>query len=161
MTGDLYSTAILFGSLTVVAIVVLGLAMIVVYHVHKKELERLTSYEINVSATIDEEIPNILEKFVNNIFTDYRLKFLDLQYMETYISDDHQQLIYKEFADICGNRMSPAMMDKLSLFWKREAIAEVLADKIYLTVVNYVAVHNSVKYDNIPTDKQITEKTNA
>ena len=156
MTGDLYSTALLFCALTVVVIVVLGIAMIVVYHIHKKELERLTSYEINVGATIDEEIPNILEKFVNNIFTDYRLKFLEVQYMDMYISDDHQQAIYRDFADICGKRLSPAMMDKLSLFWKREAITEVLADKIYLTVVVYVAEHNSVKQPN-----QNTEKTNA
>lgn len=156
MTGDLYSTAVLFGTLTVVAIAILGIAMIVVYHIHKKELERLTSYEINVTATIDEEIPNILEKFVANIFMDYRLKYLDMQYNGQYISDEIQKGIYKEFASICGNRLSPAMMDKLSLFWKREAIAEVVADKIYLTVVDYVVTHNAVKYD----DKS-TEKTNA
>ena len=156
MTGDLYSTALLFGTLTVVAIVVLGVALIVVYHIHKKELERLTSYEINVGATIDEEIPNILEKFVSNIFMDYRLKYLDMQYNGKYISDDIQKGIYKEFAALCGKRLSPAMMDKLSLFWKREAIAEVVADKIYLTVVDYVVTHNAVKYDDKPT-----EKTNA
>ena len=157
MTGDLYSTAVLFGVLTVVAIAVLGIAMIVVYHIHKKELERLTSYEINVSATIDEEIPNILDKFVANIFMEYRLKYLDMQYNGQYISDEIQKGIYKEFASICGNRLSPAMMDKLSLFWKREAIAEVVADKIYLTVVDYVVTHNAVKYD----DNKTTEKTNA
>ena len=156
MTGDLYFTAVLFGTLTVVAIAVLGIAMIIVYHIHKKELERLTSYEINVGAKIDEEIPNILEKFVLSIFTDYRLKFLDMQYLNQYISDEKQEEIFKEFTAICGKRLSPAMMDKLSLFWKREAIADVLADKIYLTVVDYVVAHNAVKYEDTNT-----EKTNA
>ena len=156
MTGDLYSAAVLLGILTVVAIAILGIAMIVVYHIHKRELEKLTSYEINVSTTIDEEIPNILEKFVANIFMDYRLKFLDMQYNEQYISDEIQKGIYKEFAEICGKRLSPAMMDKLSLFWKRDAIAEVLADKIYLTVVVYVAEHNSVKQTTQNTEKTST-----
>ena len=152
-----YPIALILGIITVLAITVVGISVIIVYHVHKKELEKLTSYEINVSAKIDEEIPNILEKYVNNIFTDYRLKFLETQYMNMYISDEHQKVIYKEFADICGKRLSPAMMDKLSLFWNRDAIAEVIADKIYLTVVIYVAEHNATKYEQQPN----TQKTNA
>ena len=152
-----YPIALILGIITVLAIVVVGIAVIIVYHIHKKELERLTSYEINVSAKIDEEIPNILEKYVNNIFTDYRLKFLETQYMNVYISDEYQKVIYKEFADICGKRLSPAMMDKLSLFWNRDAIAEVIADKIYLTVVIYVAEHNATKYEQQPN----AQKTNA
>lgn len=128
--------------------------MIIVYHMHKKELERLTSYEINVSATIDEEIPNILEKYVQTIFTEYRVKFLDMQYQDQYISDEEQESIRRDFVEVCGRRLSPAMMDKLSLFWKREAIAEVLADKIYLIMVGYVAEHNAVKQPTQTAEKK-------
>ena len=38
--------------------------------------------------------------------------------------------------------MSEATLDKLSLFYYINSIADILADKIYICVMNYVVDHN-------------------
>ena len=127
-----------------------GIILIYYYHKHKKILEDLTKYEIDVGATIDEEIPKILELFVQSVFVDYQAKNLVQQ---EYIRADMEQQIIKEVATLCGERISPAMVNKLSLFWNPEVIASVIADKVYLTVVAYVAQNNAVRNEEEATNK--------
>lgn len=143
--------AIIMIACACIFVCVFGIVLVYYYHKHKKILEDLTKYEIDVGATIDEEIPKILELFVQSVFVDYQAKNLVKQENE-YIRSDEEQRIVKEVATLCGERISPAMVNKLSLFWNPEVIAAVIADKVYLTVVAYVAqnnaVHNSVSSSN-------------
>lgn len=129
-------------------ICIFGIILVYYYHKHKQILENLTRYEIDVGATIDEEIPKILELFVQSVFVDYQAKNL---VQEEYIRADREQQIVKEVATLCGERISPAMVNKLSLFWNPEVIAAVIADKVYLTVVAYVAQNNAVSNEEEAT----------
>lgn len=129
-----------------------GIILVYYYHKHKKILEDLTKYEIDVGATIDEEIPKILELFVQSVFLDYQAKNLVNQ-EHIYIQSDEEQKIVKEVATLCGERISPALVNKLSLFWNPEVIAAVIADKVYLTVVAYVAQNNAVTNKEEATNK--------
>lgn len=129
-------------------ICIFGIILVYYYHKHKQILEDLTKYEIDVGATIDEEIPKILELFVQSVFVDYQAKNL---VQEEYIRADREQQIVKEVATLCGERISPAMVNKLSLFWNPEVIAAVIADKVYLTVVAYVAQNNAVSNEEEAT----------
>ena len=52
-----------------------------------------------------------------------------------YITEEQESKIIDDMIDICSARLSPAMADKLSLFWRHESIGSVIADQIYLTVV--------------------------
>ena len=131
--------------ITLISIIAIGTSMVYVYHIHKKELEKIMNYEINIEAKIDNEIPNILETYVVSIFTDYKLKFLEADESLIYINGEKEIQILHDIGDLCSKRLSPAMVDKLSLFWKREHIAEVISDKIYLVVMQYVASFNAVK----------------
>ena len=143
-TGGLF--VILF-IIFIIFVAIAGAGFLYIYHVHKKEIERIMEYDINVNATIDEEIPKILERFVVSVFTDYQLKVLEPDENLIYISHEKEVEIIREVGAICSSRLSSAMIDKLSLFWKREAIGSVIADKIYLVVVQYVAAKNAVKND--------------
>jgi len=129
-------------ALVCIMISVFGIVLINILHKHKKIIENLTKYEIDVGSTIDEEIPKILELFVNSVFVDYQAK--NLVGEREYINATREQEIIKEVASLCSERLSPAMVNKLSLFWNAEAIGSVIADKVYLTVVAYVAQNNAV-----------------
>ena len=144
-TESILALIVILSILTLIGIVALGASMVYVYHIHKKELEKIMNYEINIGAKIDNEIPNILETYVTSIFTDYRLKFLEADESLIYINGDKEIEILHDIGTLCSERLSPAMVDKLSLFWKREQIAEVISDKIYLVVMQYVASFNAVK----------------
>lgn len=144
-TDNLLALIIILSILTLIGITAIGISMIYVYHIHRKELEKIMNYEINIGAKIDNEIPNILETFVVSIFTDYKLKFLEADSSLLYINSEKELEILHDLGNLCSNRLSPAMVDKLSLFWKREQIAEVISDKIYLVVMQYVATFNAVK----------------
>ena len=123
----------------IIITLIFGIVLIYVYNSHKKILEGITEYEIDVNASINEEIPKILELYVQTIFDDYRAQDID------YITSEKEKEITKDVSRLCADRLSPAMAHKLSLFWNPETIGSVIADKIYLIVVGYVAQHNSVK----------------
>lgn len=150
-----YLLAICLVAICFIFLAIFGVATLYFYNKHKKILENLTTYEIDANASIDAEIPKILELFVSEIFADYRAKNLDPIDRE-YISQDDEQLIIAEMASLCSERLSPAMIHKLSLFWNPDSIGAVIADKIYLTVIAYVANFNQVSYPNSikPEDKK-------
>lgn len=133
----------------IIITLIFGIVLIYIYNSHKKILEGITEYEIDVNASINEEIPKILELYVQTIFDDYRAKFLEAQDID-YITSEKEKEITKDVSRLCADRLSPAMAHKLSLFWNPETIGSVIADKIYLIVVGYVAQHNSVK--EIPSE---------
>lgn len=147
------NTCIIISILLGVGIVVLSivaLKAIVVYNDHQKRLEELSRYNINVNAVIDETIPNILESFVQSEFNTYQAKYLVIDAGEDgYITDEQQKHIIDDMVQICSDRLSPAMVDKLSLFWNHRAIASIIADQIYLTVVAFVSQRNATQYVNV------------
>lgn len=116
----------------------------VMIYINNKTNARIKQYEININANIDDSIPAILESFVNSNFIDYRLKNIDPMGLVN-ITQEHEKKIIDDMIEICGSRMSNAMLDKLSLFWSLDAISSVIADKIYLTVVSFCSQFNATK----------------
>lgn len=109
---------------------------------HRKRLEDLTLYQINTSAKIDESIPEILSLIINECFEDYQVKTL-LPLDEGHINSTREAIIRKELVEMVSNRISSAAFDKLSLYYNINNIANIMADKIYITVMNYVINHNA------------------
>lgn len=131
--------------LIVVAILILSAlaaTTIILNHKHRKEIEKISMYQTNVSATIDSSIPEILNIIIDESFTDYKIKSL-LPLNEEYINNDREVEIRKGLVQLVTNRISSAALDKLSLFYNIENIADILADKIYIVVMNYVMEHNN------------------
>ena len=50
--------------------------------------------------------------------------------------------INKEINHIVAQRISPVMMEQLSLYYNSESITDVIAKKIYFRVTNFVIEHN-------------------
>lgn len=122
----------------------------------KNELQMekaIKEYEINVNAAIDQKIPEILDIFVKNVFDDYLVMHMDVVNKD-YINQEEETNIIRELGSICSDRISPAMVDKLSLFWSTDSIGSVIAEKVYLQVVAYVASHNTVYTESVTKDKK-------
>lgn len=125
-------------------IVSAALACVVIYtsNKHKKRIEEIMVYQINTQAPIDKSIPEILDLIIEESFTDYQVKFL-APLEEGYINSDREAEIRKDLVNLVTGRLSSAALDKLSLFYNIQNIANILADKIYITVMKYVSDHNS------------------
>lgn len=150
-TGDfLLSLVIILSIFLACTIVVFGY-LIYTMNKHKNNMENLTRYNINVAANIDRSIPGVLEYLIQDCFNDYKIKNLEYK-IDEYITPEKEAKIRKDLAEIVTNRLSSATLDKLSLFYNIDSIASILADKIYIIVMDYVVDHNS-KLNNIPSPK--------
>lgn len=138
---DIYAFAII-GSFFLLACIALAITVIVLNNRHRKRLEKLTLYQINVAATIDKSIPETLDLIIQDCFTDYQIKFL-MPIDEGFINSEREMQIRKELVQIVTNRISSAALDKISLFYNISNIADIIADKIYIIVMNYVTAHNT------------------
>ena len=87
------------------------------------------------------DIPTILNMVIDECFTDYKIKFLSLN--DKPINDAEEKLIRSNLTDMVVNRMSPAILDKLSTYYNLKNIGDIIADKIYITVLQYVSDHNA------------------
>ena len=110
---------------------------------HQKELLELGRYSTNVQAIIDDNIPKILEAIINDAFRDYQIMNL-IPRGELYITDEREKEIRSDLIDKVVTRLSPMALDKISLFYNVHQIDAIIADKVYITVMNYVVDHNSV-----------------
>ena len=131
---------ILLGLLCI-ALIALAVIAIIINDKHKRRLEELTKYEINVNTNIGANIPQLLTIFIDECFNDYKIMIL-VPRNETYINTEREAEIRNEFSLIVSSRLSGALLDKISLFYNIDNIGKILADKIYITVMNYVVEFN-------------------
>ena len=134
-------------SLSLIMVCLILLTIIVIYSIytnnrHRKKIEQLTEYNIHTSANIDISIPEILNLIIQDSFTDYKVKTL-LPLQEGYINSTREDQIRQALVEMVSGRISNAALDKLSLFYNIKNIAAIIADKIYITVMQYVIEHNA------------------
>lgn len=124
----------------IICLIIIGVA-ILLNRKHQKYLEELMRYQVNVTSNIDKSIPEILDLIIQESFTDYRIKHLE-PLNDGFINSEREIEIRKDLIEIVTVRISGAALDKLSLFYNINNIADILADKIYICVMNYVIDHN-------------------
>lgn len=124
-------------------ICLVGLTIYIVHsnNKHRKKLEDIEIYKIHTSANISKDIPEILNLIIQESFDDYKIKTL-LPLEEGIINSTREDEIRKALISIVTSRISDAALNKLSLFYNINNIADILADKIYITVMDYVLNHN-------------------
>ena len=121
------------------------------YMDNKKAILALKRYEINVSTfPFGENITEILNEFIEECFQEYKIKQLvpDRDGTLEYITDEREKEIRDDLVKIVSSRLSPVLMERLSLYYRADHIGSVIADKIYLTVMNYVIETNAMKNVN-------------
>lgn len=142
----------MIGQLTIVcialAIFLIGsLVVIVLFYrsnrKHQSQLLELGRYSTNVQAVIDKNVPLLLNDIIDDCFRDYEIMVLAPK-NELYITDEREKEIRNDLVEIVVKRLSPMALDKISLFYNVHNIDEIIAEKVYITVMNYVVSHNAV-----------------
>lgn len=110
---------------------------------HQNKLMELGRYSTNVQVSIDKSITTLLHDIIDDCFEDYQIMVL-VPKNELYITDEREKEIRSDLVQKVVDRLSPMALDKLSLFYNIHKIDEVIADKVYITVMNYVVSHNAL-----------------
>lgn len=144
--------AIVFGSLwTIFSFALFG---ILLYLIDKKDKQQhrlldISQYEINTRTSLDNTIPSALDGFISDCFNDYLVMVL-LPKGEEYITEEREQQIIADLSAKVAERISPNFIDKLSQYYNVDTLDKVIADKIYIAVLNYCVNNNTIK----PVPKQ-------
>lgn len=125
-----------------VAIVVLLFCFHNTYRETKRSMIALQKYEINCNTQIDGSIPHILDLIIDDCFNDYQVIVL-IPKNEMYITDEREKEIRSDLIHKVTERLSPEAMEKLSILYNIKNMDKVIADKIYITVMNYCIQHNA------------------
>lgn len=133
-----------------IGVLVLGLfAVLWLVRKNHKENTRMIQYTVNVSAEITEDIPSMFEAMVQSTFDDFLI--INGEYSQKeYITEAEEEKMMKDLGKMVSSRLSPAMLDKIQLYYNLQHIGEIISDKIYILVTAYVVEKNKVRDTNNP-----------
>ncbi len=120
---------------------------LILYDKNNKEKNRIKEFEITSTLNIDGSIVEKLEKFIQDNFTEYLVLKVHLLETNQYINEELEDEIREEFTTYISDRLSPIFIQQLSMYYNIENIHQVLGNKIYILITNYVAAVNSPEDD--------------
>lgn len=87
---------------------------------------------------------DILDEIINEIFSVYVV--ITYEYIEdVYIKEDEQKNMIKNIAEEVISKLSPDLVERISLVYNKEKIPEIISQKIYMIVTDYAISKNLVK----------------
>lgn len=107
----------------------------------------LQEHRLNIESTIDESINEQLDSVIKEVFNTYlifNVAYKDIKYIN---SDMEKEMIYA-VKDLVKDRLSPAMLSKLSMYYNTAALGDIISEKIHLVVMNYVVENNELKSED-------------
>ena len=102
---------------------------------------KIEKYEIDMNLEINDNIDKQLDTIIENCFTEYSLTNL-IYKSEWYITEEEEIKITKDIAHLVAERMSPIVMQKLTLYYNEDAISDIISKRISFRVTNFVIEHN-------------------
>lgn len=121
---------------------IIAAVAVILHYINQKKIQELTRYNINLTTTIDETIPTILEQFIQSCLSDW-LIITGGYAAENYITEAEEKELRSQLVDRVVERISPNLIDKLSSYYNKINISKIISDKIYIVVTNYVVEHNA------------------
>lgn len=93
---------------------------------------------------VTDDIETRLDTVIESCFQEYSLMNL-IYKTDWYIKEDEEIQISKDICSLVSERISPVMLKQLSLYYKEEAIYDIIAKRVYFKVTNFVIEHNKNK----------------
>ena len=107
------------------------------------ELEQ-KQYDIDTHLNVTDDIEARLDTVIESCFQEYSLMNL-IYKTDWYIKEEEEIQISKDICSLVSERISPVMLKQLSLYYKEEAIYDIIAKRVYFKVTNFVIEHNKNK----------------
>lgn len=109
---------------------------------YKEKQLKLEQYKVNVNTNINNNIEDRLDTIIESAFQEYTL--LNLIYKsDWYITEKEESNIQKDIAHLVADRLSPVMLQQLSLYYNEDAIMDVISKRVFFKVTNFVIEHNN------------------
>lgn len=136
--------------LTNVQIILILFSLIALYTIKRyfdylNGIRGLKLLEIQLSASIDPDaINDLLDRFIEDIFNEYLINSSDL-IQKAYITSDDEIKMRSDIIGIVGDRLSPYVYQKLSMYYNENSIPDIIAARVYQVVTAYVVTNNKPK----------------
>lgn len=114
------------------------------YKIQKRKLS-LEEYQININSATSSDIDEALDALIKDSVTEYVILNIEYRPDIEFINSEIEESILNAVKDSVSKKLSPAFMQKLSLYYNSAAIPDIVSQKIYMAVTAYVADHNIVK----------------
>jgi len=132
--------------------VILSWYCAITHNIYKKknyELRALNSYnlnqfknkELNINSSIDSEIETELDKFITEIVNEYVL--LNYAHTKNYLNAEECEKMFREVSETIKKRLTPALFDKLCLYYNKSELGNIIIHKAYFAVVQFVMYRNN------------------
>ena len=105
-----------------------------------KELE-LKKYDIDIHLNVTKDIETRLDTIIESCFQEYSLMNL-IYKTDWYIKEEEEIQISKNICALVSDRISPVMLQQLSLYYNEDAIYDIIGKRVYFKVTNFVIEHN-------------------
>lgn len=105
-----------------------------------KELE-LKKYDIDIHLNVTKDIETRLDTIIESCFQEYSLMNL-IYKTDWYIKEEDEIKISKDICSLVSDRISPVMLQQLSLYYNEDAIYDIIGKRVYFKVTNFVIEHN-------------------
>ena len=105
-----------------------------------KELE-LKKYDIDIHLNVSSDIETRLDTVIESCFQEYSLMNL-IYKTDWYIKEEEEIQISKNICALVSDRISPVMLQQLSLYYNEDAIYDIIGKRVYFKVTNFVIEHN-------------------
>lgn len=105
--------------------------------IDKTESTTIEKKNVLYNATLKyEDDIKILDDIIDDEFTQYQIMHLAHQ-PDLYINPDMQKKIISEILGSVLLKISDDLLDRLSLYYKKEYLGDIIFNKIKLVVINY------------------------
>lgn len=113
---------------------------------NKKLQLELDKYEIDMEIKIEDDLFSILDKVISECFNEYLIREIEYKGVE-YVNSELEKKILKEVSHIVCDTISPILINKLSIVYDMDNFAEIVSNRTYLHVLDYVIKKNSQRDD--------------
>ena len=111
-----------------------------------KAKNNIEQHRIQLDYEIDTTVPETLDKMIMESFEEYMIlneSFNDVQFL----SRDMEEKISHGVNAVVSRKLSDIFKIKLATYYNEENIPEIIAQKIYILVMNYSIKTNGIKDD--------------
>ena len=125
-----------------IIVILVGISFYNVIDTYLKNKNEIFRYQVDTQHKSDKSASQILEDFIGQCFAEYQIIVL-IPKQELYINSDREKEICTDLGNMISKYISPHLINVLSQEYNTDMLHDIIADKIYIIVTNYVINHNA------------------
>ena len=135
---------------TAINYIIVLIAMLMVYKIsmkfldtmrHKNDMELM---KFQITTEINSDIMDLFDNFLSDCFDDYILDHPE--YVDAvYLTSQQELSVRNDMINLVGDRISPFLYQKLSLYYNEEVLPDIIARRVYHLVTAYAINKNTPK----------------